>query len=376
MRANYFKLGLFVIIGTGLLLLGIAVLGAGALFERQLIVETYFEESVEGLGVGSAVKYEGIQFGAVSRISTWAHTYDPESFLRQDILGHGIVVEMALDMSNFEGLSEQQVAQFINRAATAGLRARKTSSGLTGPDFIGLEYLDAQLNPPVTISWTPRHPYIPWVRSEFGQIIHAVTAIVRSLETVDFKEMTDKINTLIDDADVQVNNLNTARLSDDADALLEELRASNKRLQAILNNPDIDSTLDDLAGTMGDVRSIVGEGEGDLKTFIADLPQISGRLQETVDRINEILNEPQVQRIIDNLDESSGDISPALDDFRRVMRRIDRLIAGQEGAISDAIGDLRMALDNIESLTEDAKENPSRILFGDPPPKGTPGDDQ
>ncbi len=47
-RANYFKLGLFVIgaLVAGILVLGI--IGTGRWFERKVIIETYFKESVQG----------------------------------------------------------------------------------------------------------------------------------------------------------------------------------------------------------------------------------------------------------------------------------------------------------------------------------------
>ena len=56
-KANYFKLGLFVI---GALLSGVAVLlviGSGRWFERKITIETYFNESVQGLDIGSKIKF-------------------------------------------------------------------------------------------------------------------------------------------------------------------------------------------------------------------------------------------------------------------------------------------------------------------------------
>ena len=49
-------------------------LGAGNVFKRTVTIETYFDESVQGLDVGSAVKYRGVQIGRVTRIG---FTCDP-----------------------------------------------------------------------------------------------------------------------------------------------------------------------------------------------------------------------------------------------------------------------------------------------------------
>src|SRR3954469_21039526 len=68
-QANFFKLGLFVIAGTVALVLLLLVLGSGRWFQSKVVVETYFNESVQGLDVGSKVKCRGVNVGEVTRIS-------------------------------------------------------------------------------------------------------------------------------------------------------------------------------------------------------------------------------------------------------------------------------------------------------------------
>ena len=68
-KANYFKLGLFVI---GALVAGIVVIlviGSGRWFERKSTIESYFNESVQGLDIGSKLKYRGVVIGEVTKIS-------------------------------------------------------------------------------------------------------------------------------------------------------------------------------------------------------------------------------------------------------------------------------------------------------------------
>src|SRR6266567_8698143 len=68
-RANYFKLGLFVIgaIVAGILVL--LVIGTGRFLQKRITIETYFNESVQGLDIGSKVKYRGVVIGEVTKIS-------------------------------------------------------------------------------------------------------------------------------------------------------------------------------------------------------------------------------------------------------------------------------------------------------------------
>jgi len=68
-KANYFKLGLFVI---GAIVAGVAVLliiGSGRWLKPHVVMETYFNESVQGLDIGSKMKYRGVVIGEVTRIS-------------------------------------------------------------------------------------------------------------------------------------------------------------------------------------------------------------------------------------------------------------------------------------------------------------------
>jgi ABC-type transporter Mla subunit MlaD len=65
-KPSYFKIGLFVIAACLLLALGIIIFGGGKFFEKKFTVETYFDQSVQGLNVGAALKFQGVQIGNVS----------------------------------------------------------------------------------------------------------------------------------------------------------------------------------------------------------------------------------------------------------------------------------------------------------------------
>ena len=82
-KANYFKLGLFVI---GALIAGIVVLlviGSGRWFERKSTIETYFNESVQGLDIGSKLKYRGVVIGEVTKISFTYLVYQQDRSMSQ-----------------------------------------------------------------------------------------------------------------------------------------------------------------------------------------------------------------------------------------------------------------------------------------------------
>src|SRR5215207_3578433 len=65
---NYYKLGLFVVVGFVVAVIGATVSGIASMRNETVKYHTYFNESVQGLDLGSAVKFRGVTIGHVSAI--------------------------------------------------------------------------------------------------------------------------------------------------------------------------------------------------------------------------------------------------------------------------------------------------------------------
>ena len=57
-----------------------------------------------------------------------------------------------------------------------------------------------------------------------------------------------------------------------------------------------------------------------------------------------------------------------------MLRELSTLLSNQSQDIEAIIRGLRQVTENVEALSEDAKDNPSRLLFGDPPPRESKGE--
>ena len=64
-KARFFKIGIFTFAAIGILVFAIVIFGAGAMFKEVILLETYFNESVQGLDIGSPVKFRGVSVGQV-----------------------------------------------------------------------------------------------------------------------------------------------------------------------------------------------------------------------------------------------------------------------------------------------------------------------
>ena len=369
-QVSYFKLGLFVVVSAGLLCAGVIVLGAGELFARKLVVETYMAESVNGIGRGSAVQYLGVDLGQVSDVFIAARKYDP-GVLESGRFGGTVLVELAIRPEAIGDPGEEVFAAWLERAVAAGLRVRTASTGFTGPSYIELVYLDPAEFPEIEVAWTPPPLYIPSAPSTMQSLLSNAERILRKLESNDLPGISSDLDKLLvtakrklDDLDVsslntqaigfmadlraKVSEIDAKTLNDEAAAFLTEIRATNSRLKQILDSPAIDPGIEDLRATLQSAK-------------------------DASSRFNEILHDPKVDRILTELDDAGGQIRPALDDFRRAVRRIDLLIASQQASLESVLTELDRALANISTITEDATQNPSRLLFGDPPPRTNPG---
>ena len=154
---NYFKIGLFVIAGILFLAVAIIIFGAGKFFEKKYIVETYFDQSIQGLDVGAALKFQGVQVGNISEIGFVFQDYNTDYqyvLVRAEIypnkVGKKGIGELFIDEKD----REQGFKEMIKH----GLRLQLASQGITGIAFLNAVYLDPE-----------RHGQGIWARHEQDQ---------------------------------------------------------------------------------------------------------------------------------------------------------------------------------------------------------------
>src|SRR5689334_24954719 len=130
----YWKLGLFVIVGLGLSLAALVVLVARRWNDETVDYLSFFDESVQGLEVGSPVKFRGVTIGRVSAI-------DVAPDHRHVQVANELFVEQLgrLDLRIARG--ETGVS------AHPGLRMQLAQAGITGVKFMLLDYFDGNAYP-------------------------------------------------------------------------------------------------------------------------------------------------------------------------------------------------------------------------------------
>jgi ABC-type transporter Mla subunit MlaD len=365
----YFRLGLFILLGVGLLVAGVIVFGSAAYATDSLVVETVTLESVLGLDVGAPVKFRGVQVGRVRKIDLAVARYGDEIFKKNIKLGNAVILELALNPKSLPTNGGKNAVERLNIAVAGGLRARMTSSGLTGPPLVELVFLND--SKPIELVWKPEHPYIPAGQGTFTQFVDTAGEILEGIRKANVGLVITHADELFVDSRKAVNDLQVAELRGRAVALLDELRGTNKRVREILDNPAIEQMIKDGAETMASAKGTVQSPE--LKKFVADLPEISSRLRSATEQLDKIFRDEKLSKSLDNLAKVSDDASVTLADIRRLVRNVNGILGSEQQDLEALIVNLRRFAENAAAVTEDARNNPSRLLFGEPPKPVQPG---
>jgi len=214
-KLSYFKIGLFVISATVLAVIGIVVLGVGSVFQRTALVETYIEESVQGLDVGSPMKFRGVLVGKVEEITLTSAVYNTRR--------RYVLVRVGITSNLFQfPLADPNDPSFKSELER-GFRVRLAAQGLTGVAYLEADYLDPERNPPLEIDWQPQYPYIPSARSRILQLGDSLESILQNFEQIDIPRLMSSVDRSLAAITKMAEGANVEKVGAQATALLSEV---------------------------------------------------------------------------------------------------------------------------------------------------------
>ncbi len=359
---RYFRLGLFVILTVAILLAVLFILGGRSLFKPTLTIETYFNESVSGLDIGSPVKYRGIPLGSVSQISSSAALYERDVPVEKRKAYIVVRMKVSTDQVQIEQLKED-IPEYIKR----GLRAQTQIAGVTGQLYISLDDLGPQIPPEIPFDWTPEYTYIPSAPSLTSEIVGNAQKFLASLNAADIDAIAKNLNALVETLNRKVDNLPVADFSNEALGLLGDARATVERIDRVIADAPVDEMimrLDNASKRLDDLLADPG-----LKQTVDKLASASGR-------VDKLLGDPGLKRTVDNASALTGSLRDLVEgdglertikNLDQTIQRIDALVGDNQYDVRVIVQDLRATADNLRSLSETAKRYPAGIFIGGPP---------
>jgi ABC-type transporter Mla subunit MlaD len=325
-RSAAFRTGVFVLGGIAALIVVIFVLSGGAL-HPGLRYESYFRESVQGLDVGSAVKFRGVTIGKVTDIGLDSAEYPPakRSALRHKVY-HQVVVRFRVDPRKLG--AEIPIAQ----AVQDGLRIQVAPQGITGLAYLELSFI-TNPSPPQTVPWHPDSPVIPSIPSTLTQVSDAVQHLLANMDKVKFDQMLGSLTSLVTTLNTEVTSGDAAQTLHNANLLLGQLSVAMRQA--------------DLPGTTKAVRDLAGGPQTQ-----AILNQLAGASR--------------------SLAASSAAMPKLLAQTQATVAQASETTASLDRQIIPVLRNLDAASANMRELSETLKHDPSVILRGAAPPPETP----
>ncbi|NOY80716.1 MAG: MCE family protein [Kiritimatiellaeota bacterium] len=353
-----FKLGLF-LVGAGLVLIGaLGVLGSGRIFARPLHLVSFFDESVQGLETGSAVKWRGVRVGRVSRILLDANARLVR--VEMDVNTRRFAMEAAAESGRVD-LKKTELKKIIRQKIRQGLRSRLELTGITGMKYVEFDFFPTRTKrspcptPPVAEAIC-----IPSVPSSLAQLQESVTRTAERVAAIDFEG-----------------------ISKDIEALLQN--ANN-----VLGNPALVETLQDLktAGRAFSRLSTRLDGAMDEQVLLKvkqDLSTVSGNLATVTTRLNRLLENKTLEETLNDfrtagstarsaavrLDKQLAnlDLPGIARDTRRTLgeaRRAAKAITGTRTDLRQSLHELDLTLTALRRLIEQVQNDPSILVRGNP----------
>ncbi len=267
---NYFRLGLFVFAGFAAILALILIFGTGQLFKKTTMAETYIEQSVTGLDVGAPVRFRGVKVGQVTFIGLSGSLYETnEPFPERK---EYVVVRMQIDGKEDELLGP-------DKKLPKDLRARVKSQGITGVNYVELDYVrDMNNYKALPYSWKPEYLVIDSLPSQTDIFFSGIRKVLDNLGEMNLAETQKKFDLLL-------TNLNTIIGGDGKDNAgiaksVERLNVLLGRIDEVANKAELELLMREVIATTVVLRQTLSSMQGDTITSIDNLKQITDQLND------------------------------------------------------------------------------------------------
>lgn len=76
-----------------------------------------------------------------------------------------------------------------------------------------------------------------------------------------------------------------------------------------------------------------------------------------------------INPMLENVKAASKDLPESMTRLNLTVYRMDAILADQQQGLADTMLNVRSMSQNLKELTDTAREYPSLLLFGEPPPK-------
>lgn len=278
----------------------------------------YFNQAVQGLDSGSAVRLRGVRVGRVLKIEVH---YDSQSRKSQV----QVTSELDQDVLSDPSGTRIQIADSatMRRLVEQGLRARVDLVGITGLQFVELEFLDPVQFPAPPEEPGQADPVVPTVASSMSELVANLSKIVSDLNKADFASLSHELKTVLTTANRKLTDLDLKRAVDSLSAAAEsigKLAGADETRQAFASLLSTANAVQGLTTNLqAQVEPVRTELLGTLRSYREAADMIHGLLgnqsgagglgEETVRTLRQVADAAEsMQRLADFLERNPGSL--------------------------------------------------------------------
>jgi phospholipid/cholesterol/gamma-HCH transport system substrate-binding protein len=307
---NHYKLGLFVLVGLAMALTFVITLGARNWNAESVRYTSYFDESVQGLDVGSPVKFRGVTVGRVATIGV-----APD---QRHVQVTSELTVPDLQRLNLGGPGESPLDVHPD------LRAQLAQAGLTGVKFILLDYFDGSDYPPEELPFALPPNLIP-----------AAPSTLKGLE-----------NSMVKSAD-------------DVPQITEDLRATMGRVNALMAEVERARIPQQAGEALG--QSVVAMTTLNQQLGAADVGALSGAVRHSLGVFD--ANMVRMGKLMDRLEREDGVVANA----ERTLAMVGEMARGNSSVgpeLELTLREVRGAARSLRRFSEALERDPDMLIKG------------
>jgi phospholipid/cholesterol/gamma-HCH transport system substrate-binding protein len=312
---THLKLGLFTLVAVASLLIAAFALGARSMRDEAVYRHMYFDESVQGLEIGSPVKYRGVALGTVSAID-----------LAPDRRHVHVVASLEVGSMRRLGLvSPRDNPSELVFPST--LRAQLGTQGITGVKFINFDFVAGTAGAGQSFSF---------------EVAEGTIAVAPSL----FKTLEDTALGSLDDLPA-ISSTTLATLKQ-----VDQITADLNREQLPLR---VAKALDGVNGAITDLRLVIKD---------VDRAKLPAKLATALDSLTKAL--AKLEAVVSGLEGKDGLITSA----RRATDALGDVgigVGASTGELERTLRDIGEAAQAIKDLSLTLERDPDMLLKGSSP---------
>lgn len=303
-------IGMFVMAASIIAVAAVMVFGAAKFFSRTENFISFFSESVNGLDVGSPLKYKGVKIGKVEGIFISSSKNIKESSV-------SVVYSIDIDqLRRKTGTDFKDYSDWMDEQIAEGLRAKLNyQSIVTGMLYIELDFI-ADKGEKYDLKYGgTRFKEIPAAKSGLSELAKGFEKTMADVAKIDFAAIGQNVHSAIVKVNEKLDGIDAKAISDSAVSAL-------KGVDELARNKDVAESIKKLDALLSDSDALVNDARAELKKFSASGTSIMARLDEVLRNVNSVVapQSPfryQIAVLLKTMNESMSYISNFTDYLQR-----------------------------------------------------------